>query len=72
MVSVFATTFLDMQVNTGKNCSLFTKSIAEYQGTDLYDFMFQACQLNLMGIESDGTTPLKDFMPMKYVSRAEF
>jgi hypothetical protein len=57
--------------NLEKDCSAFNASIAHYQGTDLYDYMTLACQYEVMGIHPD-YTPLTDFMPDKYVSRAEF
>ncbi len=31
-----------------------------------------ACQLDLMGLESDGKTPKKSFDPEDYVDRAQF
>ncbi|MDR0369489.1 MAG: hypothetical protein LBH96_02960, partial [Candidatus Peribacteria bacterium] len=57
--------------NLEKDCSAFNASITKYQGTDLYDYMTLSCQYDVMGIHPD-YTPLTDFMPDKYVSRAEF
>ncbi|MDR2190887.1 MAG: hypothetical protein LBP53_07105 [Candidatus Peribacteria bacterium] len=61
----------DKKPNLEKDCSAFQASIAKYQGTDLYNYMTLACQYDVMGIHPD-YTPLTDFMPDKYVSRAEF
>jgi hypothetical protein len=30
------------------------------------------CQLEIMGMESDGITPMKNFMPERIVNRAQF
>jgi len=71
VISQYAITVLGKTPDTSKDCSAFLPSIKKYQGQDLYDLMTTACQLNLMGIHPD-QSPLSDFMPDAYVSRAEF
>lgn len=51
-------------------CSHYTDSVS-----DEFDYyLVTACQLQIMGLETDGTTPLvsNDFMANKVVTRAEF
>jgi hypothetical protein len=39
---------------------------------DLLPYVTQVCQLGIMGLQSDGKTPLKRFNPNAFVTRAEF
>ncbi|MDR0650922.1 MAG: hypothetical protein LBG59_06050 [Candidatus Peribacteria bacterium] len=72
MVSQYLSTQMpERKPNLEKDCSAFNASIASYQGKDLYDYMTLSCQYEVMGVHPD-YTPLSDFMPDKYVSRAEF
>lgn len=70
MISQYAVNALGMTPDTTKDCSLFAKSIA-HSDPSLQTYMVMSCQLNIMGIEPD-KSPLVDFMPDKYVTRAEF
>ena len=70
IVSQYAITVLGKTPDTTRDCSAFSKSIAKYTN-DLHEYMITACQLEIMGIHPDATV-LKDFMPDKYVTRAEF
>lgn len=38
---------------------------------DLAKYVKLSCELEIMGLEADGKTPLKNFMPNKFVTRAE-
>lgn len=70
MMSVFTKNFTDRKAVENKaGCDMFADKAqvnAELQG-----FMKTACELEIMGLHSDGKTPLKNFMPNKFVSRAE-
>jgi hypothetical protein len=70
MLSQYATNILGATPDANKDCSAFAKSISSYDKT-MQDFMTKSCQLNIMGIKADNS-PLKDFMPNNYVTRAEF
>ena len=70
MVTQFVTSKLNKIPNTEKDCSRFSESIKGYS-SEMKDFMTKSCQLDVMGVHSD-YSPLSDFMPNKYVSRAEF
>jgi hypothetical protein len=73
IVSQYLTTQMpERKPNLEKDCSAFSASIAKYQGTDLYDFMTLACQYEVMGVHTVDYTAIADFMPDKFVSRAEF
>ncbi len=70
MVTQFVTSKLNKTPNAEKDCSRFDESIKDYP-QDMKDFMTKSCQLDIMGVHPD-YSPLSDFMPNKYVSRAEF
>jgi hypothetical protein len=70
VISQYATQVLGKTPNTSKDCSAFLNSIAAYTN-DLHGFMIMACQLEIMGINPDGT-PLDNFRPNDFVTRAEF
>ena len=69
ILSVFAQKFLDKKVVENKvGCEFADK--AEAVG-DLANYMKLSCELEIMGLHADGKTPLVNFMPNKFVSRAE-
>jgi hypothetical protein len=70
IISQYAIILIGKKPDTAKDCSAFSQSIAKYTN-DLNEYMTLSCQLGLMGIHPDGS-PLSDFMPDKFVSRAEF
>ena len=70
VLSQYVISTTDRKPDTSKDCSAFEASIAHYNN-DLPNYMKLACQLNIMGVRSD-YTPLSDFMPDQYVTRAEF
>jgi len=42
------------------------------QSKEMKEYAQLACQLGLMGLQSDGTTPMDQFMPNEVVTRAQF
>ena len=52
------------------DCENYTDIANETSDTQLY--IQTACKLGLMGLESDGITPLQKFNPYGVVSRAQF
>ena len=69
ILSVFTQKFTDKKVIENKvGCEFADK--AEAAG-DLANYMNLACKLEIMGLHADGKTPLTNFMPNKFVSRAE-
>lgn len=69
ILSVFAQKFLDKKVVENKQGCEFADK-AEAVG-DLANYMKLSCELEIMGLHADGKTPLVNFMPNKFVSRAE-
>lgn len=43
-----------------------------YMSFEMIRYMRQSCRLGIMGLESDGITPLASFNPNAYVTRAQF
>lgn len=71
MMSVYATKFLEKVPLTGKvGCADFQDN--NQTSPELANFMKTACELEIMGLHSDGKTPLPEFRPNDLVSRAEF
>ena len=71
MMSVYATKFLEKVPLTGKvGCADFQDK--DQTNLELAGFMQRACELEIMGLHSDGKTPLPAFRPNDLVSRAEF
>ena len=70
IVTKFVTSKLNKTPNIEKDCSLFDESMAHYN-QEMRDYMTWSCQLDIMGVHPN-YSPLSDFMPDKYVSRAEF
>lgn len=60
----------DKKPDLSKNCSAFSQSISTYPA-EMQEYMTLSCQFDVMGVHPD-YTPLSDFMPDNYVSRAEF
>ena len=69
ILSVFAQKFLNKKVVENKQGCEFADK-AEAAG-DLANYMKLSCELEIMGLHADGKTPLVNFMPNKFVSRAE-
>jgi hypothetical protein len=70
MLSVYATDVLGKTtVQSDKEC-VFTDN--NQANKDLLPYITQVCELGIMGVQSDGKTPLTKFNPNAYVTRAEF
>lgn len=67
MISVFATQVMGKKPVTNEACKDFT-DIWSYG--NLASYIQMACELKLMGMESDGTTVSKKFNPWQYVLRS--
>jgi hypothetical protein len=70
IITQYILTETDKKADATKDCSAFNASIAGYS-TELKEYMKFSCQLGVMGIHPNGS-PLSDFMPDTYVTRAEF
>jgi len=57
--------------NINKDCLAFYGSISWYN-QEMKGYMITSCQLERMWIHTADHTPITDFMPSKFVSRAEF
>ena len=71
IVSIFEMLVLDSKPNRNKDCSAFADSISWYNA-EMKNYMITSCQLERMWIHTADHKPIKDFMPKKFVSRAEF
>ena len=71
IVTIFEMSELDAKPNREKDCSAFMNSIAWYNSV-MVDYMITSCQLERMWIHTADYMPISDFMPKKFVSRAEF
>ena len=70
MLSIFTLKYTDRQPILDKPfCDTYTD--ADQVNAELSSYMTTACKLEIMGLHSDGKTPLDAFMPNKHVSRAE-
>lgn len=70
MLSVFAQKFANKTAIEGKaGCAAFA-DLSTAAG-DLSGYIKTACELEIMGLDSDGKTPLKNFYPNRTVTRAE-
>lgn len=58
-----------LEANTGIVCDF--DDISWLEGQDLYDFVIDACQMWLMGLDNDWT-PTSNFNPYDVVTRAQF
>ena len=67
-----ATHIPERQPNLNKICTNFLGSIEGYKNLDLYNYMVQSCKYEVMGIHTTTYEAIPDFMPGKFVSRAEF
>lgn len=71
MMSVYTTKFLKkIPISWKLGCSDFQDK--DQTSPELAGFMQTACELEIMGLHSDGKTPLSLFRPNDLVSRAEF
>ncbi len=68
MISIYATDVLG-QIPSDTACEF---EDADKANKWLLPYITQVCQLNIMGLESDGKTPLTQFRPNAFVTRAEF
>lgn len=71
MMTVFAIKHLD-KVPDISNTACETYDDIDTQSSELQKYMIWACQLGLMGLESNGVTPLESFNPNDIVDRAQF
>ena len=71
IVTIFEVWELDARPNVNKDCSAFTDSMAWYS-SEMKNYMVTSCQLERMWIHTADHKPISDFMPRKFVSRAEF
>ena len=71
IVTVFEMLVLDAKPNRNKDCSAFADSISMYN-SEMKNYMITSCQLERMWIHTADHKPISDFMPRKFVSRAEF
>lgn len=69
MISEFTLQFTDKKPDVSKKC-IFSDMSKESKEMQIYSIL--ACQLGLMWLEEDGTTPKKTFNPNTLVSRAQF
>lgn len=69
MISTFAIPFVWSVPDTTKTC-IFSDMTGETQ--EMKSFAILSCQLGLMGLNEDGTTPKKTFEPNQLVNRAQF
>lgn len=70
MMSVFTLKFTERKAVENKvGCDVFADK--NQVNAELQGYMKTACELEIMGLHSDGKTPLTNFMPNKFVSRAE-
>ena len=70
MLSVYMTEVLGKTVVKSDTACSFVDS--DQSTKDLLPYITQACQLRIMGLQSDGKTPLTNFNPNSLVTRAEF
>ncbi len=71
ITTVFEMLELWSQPDRSKDCSAFADSMAWYN-QEMKNYMVTSCQLLRMWIHTADYTPIPDFMPRKFVSRAEF
>lgn len=71
IVTIFEVWELDARPNVNKDCSAFADSMAWYS-SEMKNYMVTSCQLERMWIHTADHKPISDFMPRKFVSRAEF
>ena len=71
IVTVFEMLVLDAKPDRNKDCSAFADSINSYN-SEMRNYMITSCQLERMWIHTADHKPINDFMPKKFVSRAEF
>lgn len=71
IVTIFELFELEAIPNMNKDCSAFADSMSWYS-KQMKNYMITSCQLERMWINTADYTPIPDFMPRKYVSRAEF
>ena len=70
MISVYAEKILNKKEIKLENKCIFTDE--NQINPDLVVYTKQVCSLGIMGVQSDGKTPLINFNPNAFVTRAEF
>ncbi|HOQ78929.1 MAG TPA: BspA family leucine-rich repeat surface protein [Candidatus Absconditabacterales bacterium] len=71
MMSVYFMKYGNREQLKGKEgCDGYTD--IDMINAELRGYIKTACELEIMGLQSDGKTPLQEFRPNDYVSRAEF
>jgi hypothetical protein len=70
MLSVYATDVLEKEPVQSDIACDFTDT--NQANKDLLPYITQVCELGIMGVQSDGKTPLTKFNPNSLVTRAEF
>ncbi len=68
MMSNYAMNVLDREPDTKKKCLL---EDTDRQSEEIQQYMITACQLGLMGLESDGITPATSFNPTTALNKAQ-
>ena len=71
ITTIFEIRELDAKPNVNKDCSAFADSMTWY-GQQMKNYMVTSCQLERMWIHTADHKAIPDFMPRKFVSRAEF
>jgi len=61
-VQYIKTHVLERTANLSKDCTNFLESIESYKDRDLYDYMIQSCQYEVMGIHTTTYEAIPDFM----------
>lgn len=69
MISNYAMNVLKQEPNTDKVC---TFNDMDEQPLEMQTYAQIACQLGLMGLETDGVTPSTSFNPTDYLDKAQF
>jgi len=69
MVGTYAIQVLGMEPNEDKACYYRD---TQNETLELKYRIQKVCQLDLMGVEYDGVTPMEKFMPYEYVTRAQW
>lgn len=69
MMTNYAMNVLKKEPNTSKVC---TFDDMNDQSLEMQTYAILACQLGLMGLETDGITPTKSFNPTNNVDKAQF
>lgn len=69
MLVNFVKTYVDKQADQTKTACMNYSDIEDQD--DLKEYIVTACQMGLMGLETDGETALDEFMPNQSMNRAQ-